>query len=277
VIVAQLSDTHVMEAGGRQWAFFDTSRALARCVAAVNARTPRPDVVLVTGDVCDRGRPAEYARARALLEGLAMPYFVIPGNHDRAEALAAAFPDRVRRSPDVGLSYVVEEYPVRLIMLDSTRAGRHGGDIDAAKAAWLEAALAAAPERPTLIALHHPPFEPRVPLLDIFPFRGAEAFGAIVARRRNVVRLASGHVHHVFERAWNGTQAWTAMSTSPQFFPRGVGRVPLFPTYERPGYLVHAFDGRSIATERAYVGSSARRSGAIEPRGAGVVDAEYRS
>jgi 3',5'-cyclic AMP phosphodiesterase CpdA len=253
VIVAQLTDTHVMEPGGRQWGVFDTSRALARCVAAVNARIPRPDVVIVTGDVCDRGLPAEYARARALLDALVMPYFVIPGNHDRIGPLADGFAGRMRPTCDVGLSYVVDDFPLRLIMLDSTRAGRHGGDVDDAKAAWLAAQLGAAPDRPTLIALHHPPFEPRVPLLDIFPFRGAAAFGAVTARHRNVLRLASGHVHHVFERTWAGTTAWTAMSTSPQFFPRGIGRLPVYPTYERPGYLLHAFDGRSIATERAYV------------------------
>jgi hypothetical protein len=64
------------------------------------------------------------------------------------------------------------------------------------------------------------------------------------------------------------------MSTSPQIFPRGIGRVPLFPTYERPGYLLHAFDGRAVATRRVYVADAVRDSGPIEPRGASASHAE---
>ncbi len=253
VTIVQLTDTHIFSEGGRQWIFFDTAAYLGRCVAAINAMRPRPELVVVTGDVTNDGRPEQAARARALLDRLLVPYFVIPGNHDRAEALEAAFGPHVRRSPDAGLSYVIEAFPVRAIMFDSTRAGWPGGDVDDAKRAWLAERLAADVVRPTLLCMHHPPFEPSVPWLDRFRFRGAEALAAIVARHPNVVRVASGHVHHAFHASWAGTEASTAMSTSPQLFPRWAAPLGLAIDRERPGMHVHRFrDGRCV-TEAAYV------------------------
>ena len=52
---------------------------------------PPPDVIVITGDLVDKGDPAEYDHLRSLLAPLAMPYFVIPGNHDAREELRAAF------------------------------------------------------------------------------------------------------------------------------------------------------------------------------------------
>ena len=71
-----------------------TPRAiLERAVAHVNALDPRPDVVLATGDLVDGGKPEEYARLRRLLAPLAMPVYLIPGNHDARDALRAVFAD----------------------------------------------------------------------------------------------------------------------------------------------------------------------------------------
>ena len=55
---------------------------LARSVAEINRLDPLPDVAVMTGDLVDHGNPAEYEHLRRLLAPLAMPIFVIPGNHD---------------------------------------------------------------------------------------------------------------------------------------------------------------------------------------------------
>ncbi len=59
--------------------------------------------------------------------------------------------------PGVPIRYAVEQFPVRLLGLDTLVPGADGGALDAAQLEWLEAQLAAAPGRPTLIFLHHPP------------------------------------------------------------------------------------------------------------------------
>src|SRR5690242_9523809 len=96
MLVAQISDPHILAAGQmfkapiaapppseeRVRVDIDTGACLARVVAALNALDPPPDLVVVTGDLCDHGTPEEYAHLRRLLAPLAMPFFLIPGNHD---------------------------------------------------------------------------------------------------------------------------------------------------------------------------------------------------
>jgi 3',5'-cyclic AMP phosphodiesterase CpdA len=53
----------------------------------------RPDLVLVTGDLVDKGEAQEYAVARELLDGIGIPFLVIPGNHDNRENFRVAFAD----------------------------------------------------------------------------------------------------------------------------------------------------------------------------------------
>jgi hypothetical protein len=61
VILAQLTDTHVLEAGKTQ--FLDNNAMLAQAVGSLKAEDPRPDAVIGTGDLVNWGRPAQYASA----------------------------------------------------------------------------------------------------------------------------------------------------------------------------------------------------------------------
>jgi 3',5'-cyclic AMP phosphodiesterase CpdA len=123
MIVAQISDTHIVAPGQlfrcpvqgtapeaeRVYCEFDTAPYLARAVAALNALVPRPDVVLVTGDLVEHGEAAEYDRLRRLLAPLVMPVFVIPGNHDAREPLRAAFRGDGYFPAEGYLQYTVED------------------------------------------------------------------------------------------------------------------------------------------------------------------------
>jgi Icc protein len=93
MIVAQLSDTHIVASGklfrcriqgvavdaDRAYVEFDTAIHLARAITALNALMPRPDVVIVTGDLVDHGEPEEYRHFRDLLDRLAMPTRITRG------------------------------------------------------------------------------------------------------------------------------------------------------------------------------------------------------
>src|SRR5512145_1949200 len=119
MLIAQISDTHIRPMGVLAMGRVDTAGYLARAVAHINALRPAPDVVLVTGDLVDAGMAEEYAHLRALLAPLAMPFHLIPGNHDRRDALREAFADH-RYLPREGfLQYVVDSGPLRLIALDT--------------------------------------------------------------------------------------------------------------------------------------------------------------
>ena len=111
MLIAQISDTHVKREGELLYGRIDTQGFLERAVAHVNGLDPRPDVALVTGDLVDKGTPGEYANLKRLLSPLAIPFYLIPGNHDARDALRDAFPDRTYLPKAGFLHYVVDDLP----------------------------------------------------------------------------------------------------------------------------------------------------------------------
>src|SRR4029450_2114250 len=128
MLMAQITDTHIKPEGVLAYGRLDTAPYLARAVEHLLALRPRPDLVLATGDLVDGGRPDEYRRLHDLLAPLPMPVYLIPGNHDDRDALAAAFPDHAYL-PRGGrfMQYAVEGYAVRLLALDTLVPGQTGG------------------------------------------------------------------------------------------------------------------------------------------------------
>ena len=91
MLVAQISDTHILSPESDQPAASLRADCLRQTVADINAQ--RPDVVVMTGDTVQHGRPDEYARLRALLAPLQAPLYMVPGNRDDKNAMRAAFPE----------------------------------------------------------------------------------------------------------------------------------------------------------------------------------------
>src|SRR5215211_4230003 len=102
----------------------------------------------------------EYANLARLIDRiLPMPVFVIPGNHDRRENLRRGFAYLPGVTTDSAyVQYAVDDYPVRLVMLDTLVPGFGYGELRPEQLEWLDRTLAAVPDRPTLIGMHHPPF-----------------------------------------------------------------------------------------------------------------------
>ena len=242
MILAQISDSHVCPVGGLSNGRVDTNTLFDQAVRHLAGLTPVPDAVLFTGDLADMGRAEEYTVLAELLAPLAMPVYIIPGNHDDRDALRAAFPDH-RYLPGEGpfLHYVIETHPLRLIGLDTLVPGEIHGEMCGARLDWLAARLEEAPERPTLVFMHHPPFETGLPM-DRHMCRGGEAMGDIIARHPQVRRVVCGHVHRHVQIFWRGTIALTAPGTAHQVTldlpPPGDSRGSTF-NHEPPGFLLH--------------------------------------
>lgn len=215
MLIAQVTDPHIKAAGKLAYRRVDSAQKLRDCVAHLNALDPRPDIVLLTGDLVDLGRPEEYAVLRGILAPLAAPMYVIPGNHDERGALRAAFSDHayLRRDPEF-LHYAIEDHPLRLIGLDTVIPGEQAGELCERRLAWLEAQLRAAPGKPTVIFMHHPPFLTGLANMDWQNCRNGEALGALVEKHRQVIRILCGHVHRPIHTHWHGVTASIAPSPS---------------------------------------------------------------
>src|SRR5438309_8597200 len=136
MIIAQITDMHIKPEGVLAYGRLDTAPYLRRAVAHLLALKPRPDVVLATGDLVDGGLPEEYRRLHDLLAPLSMPVYLIPGNHDNRDALAAAFTDHAYL-PRGGrfMHYVVEGHPVGSSR--STRLIRGGWAASFSRSGWV--------------------------------------------------------------------------------------------------------------------------------------------
>ncbi|MGQ9365242.1 phosphodiesterase [Azospirillum sp. ST 5-10] len=218
MLIAQITDLHVTPRGTMALGAVDTNAHLAAAVAHLNALAPRPDLVLVTGDLANTPRPGEYEMLAELLAPLALPLRVLPGNHDDRGELRRWFGERCGL-PAEGefLHHAVEAGPLRVLMLDTQRPGRPEGELCARRLAWIAERLAEAPERPTLIAMHHQPFATGLPV-DTMGCAGADGLAALVRQRPGqVVGVVCGHVHRPITAAWAGTVAFCAPSTAHQF------------------------------------------------------------
>lgn len=244
MIIVQISDLHVRPRGRTAYGDVDTNRMLEQAVASINALTRTPDCVVVTGDLTDCGLDEEYAVLHEILAGLRMPVFVIPGNHDRREALVRALADRHGYLPRSGafLQYAIDDFPVRLIALDTVIAGETSGELCTARLAWLERCLAERPGRPTILFLHHPPFPTGIATMDALGCRrGDTALAAIVARHPEIERVIAGHYHRPVTVRWAGTIGYAAPSTAHQVALDLRAGEPTRFVLEPPGITVHTW------------------------------------
>jgi 3',5'-cyclic AMP phosphodiesterase CpdA len=216
VLVAQISDLHVAPDDSFMRSFVDANVLLARAVEYLNTMTPRPDVVLATGDLTDHGTPDEYVMLREILAALEIPLFLVPGNHDEPEVLRAVYGTPAYVTGDGSFDYVVDDLPVRLVAIDSTTPGRHDGELDAAQLLALDARLREQPDRPTLCFMHHPPFETGIWWMDCIGLTGARDLEAIIRRHPQVRLVVAGHVHRPVTTTWGATLLSTAPSTCHQ-------------------------------------------------------------
>ena len=124
--------------------------------------------------------------------------------------------------------------------------------------AWLERTLAAAPDRPTLIIMHHPPFRTGITQSDTLGLEGADRLRDIVGRNPQIERLLCGHVHRSIHVRFAGTIASIAPSTAHQVALDLRQDGPSVFVMEPPGYQLHLWDeGTGLVSHTAVIGDFA--------------------
>ena len=200
MLIAQISDPHIRPKDQLYQNTVDSNAGFEAAIRHLNGLDPRPDIVVLTGDIVDEGTEDEYAMALELLAGLDISLFVIPGNHDEPRAFKLAFHNHLYLPRQGPFNYVIDDRgPVRIIALDVTIPGHHHGDIDDASLAWLKNALGKETGRPTIIMMHQPPFACGVPYLDLYLCRGGDRLAAIAKAFPAIERIVCGHVHRFMQ------------------------------------------------------------------------------
>ena len=254
MLICQLSDLHIRSSAAGT-PVPDTNVLTERALRRAAAFQPAADVVLITGDLAESGLAAEYRILAEMLEqSVAAPVYVIPGNHDRREAMRATLGHLPGVTADRDyVQYTVEDLPVRLVMLDTVVPGEDHGLLSDSQLAWLDSTLAAMPSRPTLVGMHHPPFATGIAFMDATGLRNASAFRAVIARHPQVSRIVCGHLH----RPVVGSCAQAVVSIAPSVghqieLALGSDRKGAF-NFEPPAFQLHLWrDDCGFVSHTAY-------------------------
>ncbi len=227
MLVAHLSDLH-LDGSAR------SGERARRVVDHVRALSPRPDLVLVTGDVADHGAPEEYDRAAELLAGL--DAHLVPGNHDRREAMRTM----LGLPADGPITSTVEVGRTVVVLADSHVPGHDHGELARESAVLVEEA--AAERRPLIVALHHPPLRIGSRLLDPIRLLDPEPLLAPLRAREAPRVVLCGHAHTALSTAVEGIPVRIAPGVASTL------RLPYEPepdTLDRqapPGLALHHLD-----------------------------------
>lgn len=211
---------------------------LEAVVAAASRRYP--DLVLVTGDVSEDESPESYALAEQALSRLDCPWHWLAGNHDDPATMA-------RQRP---LPAALDAGRWRLLIVDTYWAGHDGGQLSDATLAGLGEALEQPSERPTLLAMHHPPVAVGSAWLDELGLRSADALAALLCGQPQVRGIVCGHIHQAFaghlETESGAVPVYGCPSTSDQFL-RGSAAFAVDEA-SRPGFRVIDLRGEGLGT-----------------------------
>lgn len=259
MLIAQITDLHVTRANELLSGRVDTRTALATCVERLAGLQPRPDVLLVTGDLTETATDEEYSFLITALDKLGVPYFVVPGNHDDRAAMRRAFSGMSAGETDAPFCFVVDrpEWPLRLIGLDSIVPRRSEGALCATRLDWLTAEVRrATPERPALIFMHHPPFRTGIAPMDACGvLQGQAEFRDIVSKHaERIAGILCGHVHRVIHASIGGVPVLLAPSSAHQITLDLQESAPLSFTLEPPKIALHDWrPDTGLVSNYAYV------------------------
>jgi len=248
MLIAQISDLHLKPSGALAYDVADTAGALEKVVTHINRLNPQPDVILVTGDIADGGAAESYFLAKEMLSDLKVPVLMVPGNHDQKGILASVFSDHDYLSkPITGTSgdyfcYSIEDFPIRLIGLDTVTPGDHDGSLGPARLNWLDQKLKKKPDTPTMIFMHHPPFASGIGHMDKAPFKNRENLKNLISRNPQVERITCGHIHRAISRRYAGTLATVCPGVGMQLNLELTPDAPSGFVMEPPALLIHYLD-----------------------------------
>jgi len=240
MIIVQISDTHI---DPEDLKVSSRILELERCVSDINRIDPPPDVVIHTGDIAHNGTSSKYKEILRILGKLCCPLYIAAGNRDDRAEIRLHFPQKRYLLPDSPfVQYSVEGFAVRLIAIDTLSDTTNKGNFCKVRADSLRRTLVEDCIKPTVIFMHHPPFEIKESKYP-WQYDNQEAIatlGNAINGQDNVVRLFCGHSHRDATGMISGIPASCVPSVAIDVrlgnFPQSVKTKPV--------YQIHSFNSR---------------------------------
>ena len=247
-LLVQISDTHIVERNTLLYGVADTALHLAETVVQINAMRPRPNAVLITGDLVEHPGPATYSHFRDLIEPLEMPVYLMPGNHDDPEIMWGYFRDTGMfpgKAPHY--QYAIEDFPFRVLMLNSHFDNSELPFFGPRRLKWLDEQLSAS-DKPALIAVHHPPMKTGIGFIDMVGEDWYRDIGRVLERHPHALKIVCGHGHLDLQGRLGCVPVQMIGSTAHQLIAgRVIDEAPSFLNAPVPPMLHHWIDGELVS------------------------------
>jgi len=197
VRVVHLTDPHLIAPGERLFGLDPLAR-LDQALAHIRRHEPAAELLLMTGDLTDRGEDTAYAALAERLAAMPQPATLLLGNHDARAAFRRVFPGAATTDDGFVQTVVDGGDGVSLVTLDTLVPDADHGALDGGRLDWLEATLAARADRAVYLAMHHPPVASGIPGMDGIGLADAEALWRVLADAPQVRHVFAGHIHRPF-------------------------------------------------------------------------------
>jgi len=251
MLIAQITDIHIGFEPDNPAEF--NRKRLDQVLHVLEHMTPRPDLLLATGDITDRGDRESYRRLKNALSQVPFPVWACVGNHDIRSNFRAHFPEVPTAEGFV--QYEIDAPPLRLLVIDTLEEGRHGGAFCATRALWLATKLSEKRDQPTVIIMHHPPVESGIDWMNTHADEPWVArFAETIAGHTQIVGIICGHLHRNVSVQWEGHTVSICAATAPQV---ALDLNPIDPNTpdsrtmivaDPPAYALHFWNGRQLVT-----------------------------
>lgn len=256
MLIVQITDMHVSVPGKLFGKHVDSRAAFERTISRVLVLDPKPDLVLLSGDLAETGAAEEYDFIAAQIARLSCPVLAIPGNHDVREEMLRKLPRCVHLQDGGHLSFDNNDYPVRVIGLDTIVPGKVHGELCERRLSWLANALSKSSGKPALIAMHHPPFLTGLKAMDNYGIKhGLDAFREIVSSHaESIAAIVCGHAHRMIVANIAGVPVLLAPASSFPFELDLGDRPKLNFVAEPQQFLVHTWsEAAGFVSHAAFV------------------------
>ena len=212
--ILHLSDTHLLAGPDPLYGAVDSRANLISLFERLAEAERKPEAIVFTGDLTDKGEPEAYDELRSIVEPAAeqmgAKVIWVMGNHDKRQHFKERLLDE---APDMApMDRVYEVNGLRIVTLDSTVPGYHHGELSDAQLSWLRSVLSTPAPEGTILALHHPPVPSVQDLTVLVELRHQRDLAAAL-EGSDVRAVIAGHLHYSTFTTFAGIPVAVASAT----------------------------------------------------------------